>query len=73
MLIGGAAQTADRLPWKPWRRVLGSNLKVIFGLVFEASPAHLGLRFSVLATSAYLGFWRGLEASYVCCQEGKAP
>ena len=23
-----------------------------------------------LATSTYLGFWRGLEASYVWCQEG---
>ena len=53
--------------------------------VFEASPhatdsfghvffwpasAQLGLRFSFLATSTYLGLRRGLEASYVWCQEG---
>ena len=64
----------------------GSKIKVIFGRVFEASPhateccghvffrpassAQLGLRFTLLATSTYLEFWRGLEASYVGCQEG---
>ena len=61
-------------------------MKVIFGHVFEASPhateclGHVffrpasstqsGLRFSLLATSTYLEFWRALEASYVWCEEG---
>ena len=64
----------------------GSKIEVIFGCGFEASPTLpiiLGMFFwasiistigpsflSFLATSTYLGFWRGLQASYVWCQEG---
>ena len=64
----------------------GVKIEVMFGCVFvaslhategfghvffgPASSAQLGLRFSFLATSTYLGFWGGLEASYVWCQEG---
>ena len=43
MLIGGAAQTADPLPWRPWRCVFGGQkIKVIFGCIFEV-PRTLGM------------------------------
>ena len=46
-----------------------------FGMKFWASIiSTIGPSFLIfgpfLATSTYLGFWRGLEASYVWCQEG---
>ena len=51
---------------------LPPTLQDVWGMFFfrPASSAQLGLRFSLLATSTYLEFWRGLEASCVWCQEG---
>ena len=82
MLYGGAARSADPpLLGSPGSVLLVSNFKVIFGCVFEvppllrrvwgnffgpASSAHLGPRFSLLDTSTYLGFWKGVGTSCVC-------
>ena len=74
MLIRGDAHAADPFLGRPGGMFLGVKIKVIFALsvgkLGPASSAQLGLRFSLLDTSTYLGFWKGLEASYVWCQEG---
>ena len=79
-MLMGAARSAD--PLQTPETFLGSKIRMSFDCAFEASPhategsghvffwpapsAKLGLRFSLLATSTYLEFWRGLEASLIC-------